>query len=236
MLAYRLVHDVYLFKKRSFCPKCHNTIYWHDNIPVISWFILKGKCRYCGESISKLYPFIELLSVLLFVPLFYKFTFPFLLSYFIFFSALLITIRSDLETLLISRFATIFLIPLAFVLSYFNWLPITINQSLIGALFGYGLLFLISKIFTLITKKQGIGEGDFELLAFIGSFTGAMGVWISLLIGSIGGSITGIILLLLGKLKFTNKIPFGPFLAFAAIIYILFKDIIIQSLMHNYLF
>lgn len=228
MLAYRLVHDVNLLRSRSFCPKCNKTIFWYDNIPLISWVLLKGKCRNCHKPISVLYPFIEILSVIVFILLLYRIPFPYFISYFIFFSALIVAIRTDIETMLISRFTSIFLIPLAIVLNLLGYLPLTISQTLYGALFGYFLLFSINKIYYLLTKRNGIGQGDMELLAMIGAFTSLIGCWISLLIGSILGSIVGILLVLLKKVQITNKLPFGPFLAIGAIVYVLFTNEIIS--------
>lgn len=224
MLAFRLVHDVNLFRKYSFCPKCNKNILWYDNIPILSWIFLKGKCRACKNSISFLYLFIELISLIIFSLLFYKFSLPYLISYFLFFSALIITIRTDIETMLISRYVTLFLIPTAFMLCLFNLLPISITQSIAGCIFAYFLLTIVSKTFTFFTKKNGMGQGDIDLLAFIGSFTGIYGAWITLLIGSILGSIFGIGLLLLNKLNRSKKIPFGPFLASAAILYVLYQE------------
>lgn len=101
-------------------------------------------------------------------------------AYFIFFSALIVTIRSDLETMLISRFVTLFLIPLGFIASATNCLPISLMQSVVGAVGGYAILFGFAFFFFKITNKEGIGQGDVELLALIGSFTGFMGSWVSL--------------------------------------------------------
>jgi len=125
MLAYRLVHDVTFFKKRSFCPKCFKTIHWYDNIPVISWIILLGRCRNCKNKISILYPFIELFTTFALTLLFYTVPLNYFFAYFIFFSALIITLRTDLETMLISRLVTIFLIPSGLVFSYFKLIQIT---------------------------------------------------------------------------------------------------------------
>ncbi len=94
-----------------------------------------------------------------------------------------------------------------------------------GTALGYFVLWIIGTIFFLITRKQGIGEGDFELLAMIGSFTGVVGIWASILFGSILGSIIGIIYLkYMGILKRHAKLPFGPFLAIGAMIYVLFQE------------
>jgi len=220
VLGYRLVRGESFVLPRSKCPCCQALIVWHDNIPVVSWIILRGKCRSCKNNISVLYPFIELFTALVMGLMTYLVPPQFWFSYFIFFSALIVTIRSDLETMLISRFVTLLLIPVGYCLSLVGLLQISFFESLAGSLFGYVILWLICKLFFALTKKEGMGQGDLELLAFIGSFTGVVGSWISLTIGSIIGSLIG-----LGYLLFTNqgrytKIPFGPFLALGAICFV----------------
>lgn len=185
--------------------------------------MLRGKCRNCTHPISVLYPFIEILTAVLLTALFVRIPMPYAASYCVFFSALIVTIRSDLETMLISRAVTIFLIPLGITLSALKLLPITLLDSLVGAAFGYLFLFSVSKLFFWLTKKEGIGQGDLELLAFIGSFIGIIGCWVSLVLGSIIGSIIGISYIVITRSSKAVKIPFGPFLAFGAIAYVLFQ-------------
>jgi leader peptidase (prepilin peptidase)/N-methyltransferase len=146
------------------------------------------------------------------------------LAYFVFISALIVTIRSDLETMLISRLVTLFLIPLGVIFSALGLLPISPFDSIAGTLLGYGSLWLTATVFYWCTKKEGIGQGDFELLAFIGSFTGLLGCWMTLLIGSVAGSVVGIMYLCLSKKGRETRIPFGPFLAVGAIVYILAQE------------
>lgn len=226
VVAYRLVRSKSIVRPRSACPKCKKPIAWYDNIPVISWSLLLGKCRHCKRSISALYPLIELLTacallaLYLFIPLHYFF------AYFIFFSALMVTIRSDFETMLISRCVTIYLAPLGLLLSACNLLPISLSESILGAIFGYLFLYSINAIFKYFRGIEGIGEGDFELLFFVGSFTGIIGCWFSVTLGSILGSLYGIIIIFLkqqnNKIDNANliKIPFGPFLAIGAIVFV----------------
>lgn len=223
MLAYRLISHDSLLRPRSFCPHCKNTIAWYDLIPLLSWILLKGKCRSCSAAISWLYFFIEALAALSFSAL--ALIQPYYgLSYFLFFSALIITIRTDLEHMLISRFVTVFLLPSAFLLSSLDFLPITVMQSLLGAFSGYLFLYLINKIFFACTKKVGLGQGDGELLAFIGAFLGFTGWWITILVGSFLGSLFGITYIAITKQYLSVKIPFGPFLAFGAMAYVLFEQ------------
>ncbi len=222
----------------SSCPKCHTSIAWYDNIPVISWLLLYGKCRTCKKPISFLYPFIEMLTavilslVYLYIPLHYFF------GYFIFCSALIVTIRSDIETMLILRHATISLVPVGMVLSIYGFLPLSIQESICGALFGYLFLRIISTVFKYLRNIDGIGEGDFDLLVFIGSFTGFIGCWISITIGSIIGSLYGILTILFAQKNRSfhhdiqnTKIPFGPFLALGALIFIFIQNHVFHYLL-----
>ena len=229
MLAYRLIAQESLLKSRSFCPSCKHIIAWYDNIPLLSWMILGRKCRTCKTTISWLYPLIELSTLLIFIGLMYFLPSNYWLAYALFFSALLITIRTDLEHMLISRFVSIFLVPVGVALSYFEFLPISWLESIIGACSAYCWLFGISYIFFKITKKVGMGQGDYELMAFIGSFLGILGWWFALLIGSFLGAVVGIMYLLLnGKKTFGVKIPFGPFLAVGAILYVFCQECILK--------
>jgi leader peptidase (prepilin peptidase)/N-methyltransferase len=223
VVAYRVLHKQSLVRPRSRCPHCSHALAWYDLIPVISWIFLRGQCRYCGQPISKLYPFIELLTALVMTLLIILVPTNYVPAYFILFSALIVTIRSDLETMLISQYMTLFIVPIGIVSSYFNLLPISGWQSIAGALFGYLFLWSIAQIFLLATGKKGMGEGDFELLALIGSFLGISGVWYSLMIGSIVGSLAGIFLIHYRHASRNTKIPFGPFLAIAAMAFTLYQ-------------
>ena len=220
MVAYRLISGDSLLIPNSFCPKCKHTIAWYDLVPILSWIILRAKCRTCKSKISYLYPFIECFTAISFLTLFIAVPSYYWLGYGIFLSALIVTIRTDLETMLISRFATLFMIPFAFVFSAINYIPINFYQSLSGSIFGYLILWIVNKIFYALKKQQGIGEGDFDLLAMIGSFTGIHGVWITLLLSSMLASVISLFLIVLKKITKNSMVPFGPFIAIGAIIYL----------------
>lgn len=224
VVGYRLVRSQSVMWPRSACPHCNHTLPWYDLIPLFSWLLLRGKCRFCNNPISIFYPCIELITILSITALYISVPIHYFPAYFIFFSALIVTIRSDLETMLISRLVTIFLVPLALALSITYYLPISPLESLCGILLGYLFLRCIATLFYCIAKREGIGQGDIELLAFIGSFIGPLGVWISLLCGSIIGSIVGVLYLGLTKQSTSTKIPFGPFLAFGAMAYVLYQE------------
>jgi len=217
MLAYRLIHGNFL-ALRSFCPSCKHTIAWFDVVPLFSYVALGGRCRVCRQPISWLYPFIEALTAILFVLLFWRIDERFIFGFGIFFSALIVTIRTDLETMLISRYVTLFLVPFGWFLSFFGMIPVTLSEAVVGALSAGIFLFVVARIFAFITHKEGMGQGDIDLLMFIGSFLGFSGWWMSLLIGSLIGSLVGVGMLILRIPCWSLKIPFGPLLAIGAIV------------------
>lgn len=192
--------------------------------------MLKGRCRRCDHSISWLYPFIELLTATVLTFLYATINLHYFPAYFIFFSALIVTIRSDIQSMLISRFVTLFLIPLGIIFSFFGFLPISGSESIFGALSSFLFLYGLARTFYLLTGKEGMGEGDFELLAFIGAFVGFFGSLIILFCASIIGSFFGLVYILIAHAHRSAKIPFGPFLALAAIAYVFFQDFITHFL------
>lgn len=224
-LAYRLLHEKSI-AGRSFCPHCNHTLAWYDLLPVISWLWLEGKCRYCSQKISCLYLFIEILTPIVILPLFFIYPLDIAVSYTFFFSLLITSIRTDLEAMLLVRAVTIYSAPLGFLLTYLGFLPISLCESIIGALLGYGVLWLCRALFFLFRKQEGMGIGDLELMALIGAFTGPLGAWMSILIGSTIASILGITLLAFKKTSASDPLPFGPFLATGAMIWVIFDKIL----------
>lgn len=229
-LAYRLLNLEHFFKARSFCPSCKQKIAWYDNIPVISWLILKARCRSCKQKISWLYPFIEIITTGLLFTLWQTTPAQYFLVYFIFFSALIVTIRTDFDEMLISRFATIYLIPIGLLAAIGHEIPLSPTLSITGTIFGYGILWIAKKTSLAITKQDGLGQGDLELLAFIGTFTGPLGCWVALLIGSITGTLVSLIYMAIMQRRI-EKIPFGPYLSFGAMIFVLFQKFFIHYLL-----
>lgn len=230
VIAHRLVSACSFVTGRSRCPACSHVLSWYDLVPLVSWVLLRGQCRHCHAPISWLYPTIELFTATTLTSLYYHVPSVYFPLYAFFISALIITIRSDIETMLISRFVTIFLIPIGFLASTCGLLPIALVDSIGGALIGSGFLWIIATIFCTIRGKEGIGQGDIDLLAFIGSFLGVIGCWLALCIGALMGACVGILHTILHKKTYdlTIRIPFGPFLALGAIIVIFFHDKLIQ--------
>lgn len=232
VVAYRSINDKPFFQKRSTCNFCNKLIAWYDNVPVISWLFLKGRCRYCKKRISYLYPFIEILTSILMTALFFRiFEYGFYLnsifsfvSFGLFFSALIVAVRTDLQDLVIPQIFSIWLVPVGLVFAHLGFLKITFLQSLFGAIAGYAILWLVAFLFKFFTKKDGLGQGDMEFLALIGAFLGPFGVWITILIASFSGLLVGGSYLLLTKKGQSEQIPFGPFLALGAVIYFFYKN------------
>ena len=177
---------------------------------MISWIVLRGRCRSCRAQISPLYTLVEALYGAIVVILFYRIivwsgvwelrdilfdlpTWAQVISSFgihaLFFGALLGATRTDLETMMIPQLFSLFLVPVGVAASFFGATEVTLWESILGAAVGYGILWSIAWVFKRYTGRDGIGEGDFELLAMIGSFLGPLGVWFSVLIGSLAGTL-----------------------------------------------
>lgn len=223
VVAYRLIKGKDLLH-RSRCIHCKQIIAWYDNIPLFSYVALHGRCRKCSKPISWLYPAIELFTTVVMTLLYLRIENTYFLGYFVLFSALIVTIRSDLETMLISRWVTIALVPVGIIMSFTDTIPIAPLNSMMGAASGYLSLWFVGTLFYLVTRKEGLGQGDLDLLACIGAFTGIVGVWMTVLLGSLFGSIIGTaVLIYKGKFQRYMKLPFGPFLALGAITYVLLQ-------------
>jgi leader peptidase (prepilin peptidase) / N-methyltransferase len=216
----------------SHCTKCDYKIRWYDNVPILSYLWLRGKCRSCGESISPQYPLVELLNGALTLALFLRFglSLPFAVL-FLFCSALVVITFIDLEHKIIPDVITLPGIVVGFAASFlfphFGWL-----NSLIGILVGGGSLLLVGYLYELIAKKEGMGGGDIKLLAMMGAFFGWKAVLFIIFVASLVGSVIGIAVMLVQKKDSTFAIPFGPFLSSAAIIYLFFGNRIIFWYLH----
>ena len=226
VFALRTLHDEQFLLGRSKCPACQTPLLWYDNIPLLSFALLRGRCRWCATTISWLYPFIEFLTALLAVGLLTLTNdWQVYMAYACFISTLLAATHTDLATMLIPRAFTLWVIPFAFLDAWMgNGLSVTLQQSIWGALLGYGILWMLAKVYYLCTRREGLGEGDMELLAMIGSCLGPLAVWVSLMVASFAGSIVGFIFMLVTKKGLQSRIPFGPFLALGALFYLFFQN------------
>lgn len=211
----------------SHCPQCHTPIRFYDNIPLISFILLGGRCRYCKKTISLQYPLVEGMTAIfsLFVFLRYGPSWSYLL-YFSFVAALIVITVIDLFHQIIPDVISL---PGIGVGLLGTLIPshITFLNSLMGVLLGGGSLFLVATAYQWLFKREGMGGGDVKLLAMIGAFLGWESVILTILFSSLIGSITGILFIALKGKNFRYAIPFGPFLSLGAVIALFYgKEII----------
>ena len=219
---YRLPASKSIVHPRSMCSNCGTLIAAYDNIPVLSYLWLKGRCRHCQIKISLRYPMVELLGGLFALGTFLKFGLTLeALIYYLFFAALLIVTFIDIDHRIIPNVITLPGIPICFAASFA--LP-TINyrEALLGILIGGGSLFLVAWIYSLITKKEGMGGGDIKLLAMMGAIVGWQGVLFTIFLASLVGTLAGLAAMLQSRKGMKLAVPFGPFLSIGSITYIFF--------------
>jgi len=225
---YRLPKEESVVFPPSHCPHCSYQIRWYDNIPLVSYLLLRGKCRGCGSSISLQYPLVELINGVLTLLLFLRFG-PSLAfaALFLFCSALVVITFIDIEHQIIPDEISLSGIVIGFILSFFlkghSWL-----NSLLGILLGGGSLLLVAYVYQRITGKDGMGGGDIKLLAMMGAFLGWKAMPFIIFASSLVGSVFGISLMLLQKKDAKLAIPFGPYLAFGAVLYIFYGKSLIR--------
>ena len=243
---YRLPLGKSVVSPPSSCPSCGERIRFYDNIPLLSYLLLRGRCRGCGKRISWRYPLVEGLTGLLSLALCIRYGFGYQYLIFLLFSCMLLIISfidldhqiiPDLLTLpgivigfgvATAGFVMIHHLPLSAILSpaavpvyrgrYFTWGDVSGFGSLMGILFGYGSLFLVEKGFKLLTGKEGMGRGDAKLLGMIGAWMGWKSLLPVLMISSLSGAVIGLVA---GR-GFGVRIPFGPFLSMGALAYLFF--------------
>lgn len=219
---YRIPLKISIVNPPSNCPECSEKIRFYDNVPVISYIILLGRCRHCRQPIPIRYPLVELMMGLLSVSLFIKYGLS--CSYFLFliFTAVLVVISFiDLQHRIIPDIISIPGIILGLIIAFL--MPhITWYDSLIGMIGGGGILYLVAVIFEWLIKKEGMGGGDIKLLAMIGAWMGWRPLPFIILISSLIGTIIGGGSLLFTRQGLRTRIPFGPFLALGALIYLFF--------------
>lgn len=210
----------------SRCPGCGTKIRPWDNIPVLSYLILRGKCRSCKGKISIRYPLVEALSALLALAMLYRFGLNAGFAvYYAWACVLLVITFIDLDHQIIPDSLSIGGIAAGLVLVW--WMPVSYPDALVGLAVGAGLLIAVIYGYYFLTGKQGMGGGDVKLLGMIGVFTGWQGVLFTIFTGSLLGSLAGIPWALLQRKNMQTAIPFGPFLALGALIYVLFGESII---------
>jgi len=212
----------------SRCPYCRKPIQFYDNIPLISYFLLRGKCRHCKRTISLQYPLVEGITAISSLLLFLRYG-PSLsyLFYFFFVDGLIVITVIDLYHQIIPDVVSIPGIGIGLLCSLI--LPhLTFFESITGILVGGGSLFLVATLYQWLFKREGMGGGDVKLLAMIGAFLGWKAVILTIFLSSLVGSIIGIVVIVLKGKDFKYAIPFGPFLSFGAVIALFYQNEIIS--------
>ena len=207
---------------RSICPSCKSHIRFYDNMPVLSYIWLKGRCRNCNAPISFRYPLVELMNGIVAVALLFKFGLSVeSFVYFVFISSLIVITFIDLDHQIIPDIITLPGIPMGLIASFA--LPtITLKASALGLLIGGGSLWFVAWAYNLIAHRDGMGGGDIKLLAMMGTIIGWKGVIFTIFASSVIGSCVGITMMLIKNKNMKFAIPFGPFLSIGAIAYVFF--------------
>lgn len=210
----------------SRCPHCAHKIKWYENIPLISWLILRGRCSDCKAAIGLRYPIVELVTALLSMLVIYQFGVSAVgLSALILVWTLVALTGIDFDTQLLPDRLTFPLAGLGLAVNSQGWF-VSPTQSIWGLLLGFLSLWVVVKIFYLITKKHGMGQGDFKLLAVLGAWLGPTMLPLIILLSSLLGSIVGIILM--KKQGESRPFAFGPYIAIAGIIALLYGPDIVN--------
>jgi len=213
---------------RSTCPQCQHVIGSLENIPLLSWLFQKGRCKHCDCKISIRYPSIELLTALMSFAVAWLLPFGWPVLYALIFTWFLIALTFiDLDTMLLPDQLTLPLLWLGLLVNLSHSF-VSLNDAVLGAVFGYLSLWSIYWAFKLITGKEGMGYGDFKLFAALGAWFGWQALPLIILLSSFVGAIVGIIIIALSKDKQSQAFPFGPYLAAAGWVYLVYADEINQ--------
>ena len=223
---YRLPKKESILTPRSHCTACNTQILTRDNIPVLSYLLLGGKCRSCGEKISPIYPAIEIITAFLFTSVYLRFGLSMeCLIYAMVVPTLVIITAIDIQHQIIPDKVTLPGIAFGLICgAYLNG----IWDSLGGALLGGGSFLLISELYFRLRGAVGMGGGDIKYIAAAGALLGWEKILVVIFLSALIGALTGVMGLALKKLTFLSRIPFGPFLAMGTIAVIFFGDEIIS--------
>jgi leader peptidase (prepilin peptidase)/N-methyltransferase len=217
-------HNQSIVYPASHCPQCSSPLHWYENIPVISYLMLRGKCSHCKMPISIQYPVVELTMALLAAALMYKFQLSIAAAgYFLFSAALLVVIVIDIHHQIIPDVISLPGIILGVLFSLVSD-TVTWQSSLIGLLAGGGVLYAVAYFYFLLRKADGMGGGDIKLLAMIGAWLGWQSLPFVIFASSFSGSIIGLIAMFYQKKGGRTRIPFGPFLSLSALIYTFYSE------------
>ena len=236
VLIHRLPRGQQFVKGRSVCPDCGQTIKWYHNIPLLSYLFLRGKCAYCRKPISFRYPLVELLNGVGYLYFFWEQGWSIDFGMFVFLTSVLIVIFFiDLDHQIIPDMITLpgIVLGLGVSLAPGGVSPL---QSLIGTLVGGAALYFVALLGDWLFKKESMGGGDIKMAAMLGAFLGWQKVLFIFLASAVIGLVVSIaIMFFSAKLRQTRVVPFGPFIALAALVAIIWGDSLIAYYIHNFL-
>lgn len=220
VIIYRLPREESIVSPRSHCFQCKKTIAWYDNIPVFSWFILRGKCRNCGAKFSIRYSIVEIITAVLFALSYHYAGLSFsLIEYLLFVSALVVCSFIDLDHMILPDEFTLSGIVIGLIGAALNPQR-EFMDALYGVLMGGGFLWGMAYVYYVLTKNEGMGGGDIKLLAWIGALLGWKAIPFVILSSALLGSVIGILAARKQKAGLKTVIPFGPYLALGAVLYL----------------
>lgn len=225
---YRLPHGVSVAWPPSHCTSCERRLAWYENVPVVSWVALRGRCRTCHAQISMVYPLVEIVTAILFAGgyVVYGLT-PLLAVRLLFVCALVVLFAIDFEHQILPNVITIPGIVIGFLLSFL--LPPGWTSSLAGLLVGGLFPFLVAEAYLRIRGREGMGMGDFKMLGMVGAFLGWPLVWITLLLACLLGIVVGGGALLISRRGLATRIPFGTFIAVAALVSVYWSQQVLMA-------
>ena len=225
---FRLPKEKGVVSGRSYCPKCKKKIVWYDNIPIISFFLLGGKCRKCKKSISIQYVIVEAINIVSFITIYYFFGVSVITVLLMMLSiSFLIIFFIDFEHFIIPNVLTFPMMIVGFLKSFDPNLPSLFPNyinSLIGGLFGYGVIWSIIYFYKQLRKKEGMGLGDAKLLAGVGFWFGWISIPFVLFLSSVLALLWVAPDLIKKSKKLTSQIPFGPYIILASILFFVSKQ------------
>mgnify|MGYP001813862339 CR=1 FL=1 len=219
----RLPAGASLIRPGSTCPGCSTAIRWFDNIPVLSYLLLRGRCRACGERISPRYPAIEMLTGLLFLACAARYGLSAEAAAAALFCSLMVVLGAiDIEHFILPDILTLPGILVGLALQ--PWLPGSLLDAITGALMGAGLLILVINVWFWLRDEEGMGLGDVNMLALIGAFLGWQGMLGAFFFATLVGAAAGIVMVLTKRLAMGSRLPFGLFLALGGLAALFARD------------
>jgi len=239
---YRLPRDLSVVSPRSFCPVCERTIAWYDNVPLLSYLVLRGRCRHCAKPISLRYPLVEALTATLFFAIVLSHGLSAVSLKLCVFAALIVgLVFSDLEERILPDEFTLGGTALGIVFAAVaptgyglfalllpqSWgrVGLSVIDAVLSAAVVSGILWLVGRAYHAWRDREGLGFGDVKMAAMIGAFLGLQGALLALVLGSLIGSVLGLIYIFAArKDASTYELPFGTFLGAAALAFALFQE------------